>query len=84
MTFDCPSVAFAVGGIPEVVEHGKHGLLVPFGDTAALARGVESLIADPARRAALGAAGRARATELFSADRIVGRYVDYYRQVGAK
>lgn len=84
MTFDCPSVAFAVGGIPEVVEHGKQGLLVPFGDTAALAREVESLIADPARRAALGAAGRARATELFSADRIVGRYVDYYRQVGAR
>jgi N-acetyl-alpha-D-glucosaminyl L-malate synthase BshA len=82
MTFECPSAAFAVGGIPEVIESGVHGLLVPFGDTAALARAAESLIADPARRAALGVAGRARATALFSADRIVGRYEDFYRKVG--
>jgi N-acetyl-alpha-D-glucosaminyl L-malate synthase BshA len=81
MTFACPSVAFGVGGIPEVVESGRSGLLVPFGDTAALARGVESLLADPARRAALGAAAKSRAAELFSADRIVGRYTDYYRQI---
>ena len=61
MTFGCPSAAFAVGGIPEVVESGKSGLLVPFGDTAALARSVESLLADPARRAALGTAAKTRA-----------------------
>jgi len=54
---------------------------VPFGDTAALARGVETLLADPAARATLGAAAKARAAELFSADRIVGRYVEYYRQI---
>ena len=79
MTFGCPSAAFAVGGIPEVVESGKSGLLVPFGDTAALARNVESLIADPARRATLGAAAKARAADLFSADRIVSQYVELYR-----
>jgi L-malate glycosyltransferase len=81
MTFGCPSVAFAVGGIPEVIESGQSGLLVPFGDTAAFARGVESLLADPAHRAALGAAAKTRAAALFSADRIVGRYVDYYRKL---
>lgn len=81
MTFDCPSVAFAVGGIPEVVESGRSGILVPFGDTTALARSVEGLLTDPARRAALGAAGRERALALFSADRVVGRYVDFYRRV---
>jgi N-acetyl-alpha-D-glucosaminyl L-malate synthase BshA len=81
MTFGCPSVAFAVGGIPEVVESGKSGQLVPFGDTAALARATEALLADPARRTALGAAARERAVALFSADRIVGRYVDFYRRV---
>ncbi len=85
MTFGCPSVAFAVGGIPEVVESGQGGLLVPFGDTVAMARAVESLLADPVRRRALGTAARQRATALFSADRIVGRYVDYYRHIcGAK
>ena len=81
MTFSCPSVAFSVGGIPEVVESGRSGLLVPFGDTAALARGVETLLADPAARATLGAAAKARAAELFSADRIVGQYVEYYRRL---
>lgn len=81
MTFGCPSAAFAVGGIPEVVESGKSGMLVPFGETTELARAVESLLADPARRTALGDAGRARATALFSADRIVGQYEEFYRQV---
>ena len=81
MTFGCPSAAFAVGGIPEVVESGKSGQLVPFGDTAALARAVEALLADPGRRTALGSAARERAIALFSADRIVGQYVDFYRRV---
>jgi len=81
MTFGCPSVAFSVGGIPEVVESGRSGLLIPFGKTAALARAAESLIADPVRRAALGAAARERAAALFSADRIVGSYEQFYHQV---
>jgi L-malate glycosyltransferase len=79
MTFGCPSAAFSVGGIPEVVESGRSGVLVPFGDTAALARTVESLLADPVRLASLGAAGRERALALFSADRVVARYLDCYR-----
>jgi glycosyltransferase involved in cell wall biosynthesis len=83
MTFGCPSAAFAVGGIPEVVESGKSGLLLPFGDTAGLARAVELIISDPALRTRLGAAGRERAAALFSAERIVGRYVEYYRSVCA-
>jgi glycosyltransferase involved in cell wall biosynthesis len=81
MCFACPSVATAVGGIPEVVESGVSGVLVPAGDPDALARGVESLIADPALRARLGAAAKGRAAALFSADVIVGKYVQLYRRV---
>jgi N-acetyl-alpha-D-glucosaminyl L-malate synthase BshA len=81
MCFACPSVAFSVGGIPEVVVPGLTGLLVPFGDTAAHARAVESLIRDPARRAALGQAALERARKLFSADTIVPRYEALYRRV---
>ncbi len=81
MCFACPSVATAVGGVPEVVETGVSGLLVPAGDADALARGVESLIADPSLRARLGAAAKRRAAALFSADAIVGRYVQLYRRV---
>jgi N-acetyl-alpha-D-glucosaminyl L-malate synthase BshA len=64
MSVGCPSAAFAVGGIPEVTISGETGLLAPFGDTTALAAGIETLLGDPARRAAprpRRAATRARA-----------------------
>jgi L-malate glycosyltransferase len=81
MCFGCPSVATSVGGVPEVVESGVSGLLVPAGDADALARGAESLIADPALRARFGHAARRRANDLFSADVIVSRYEQLYRRV---
>lgn len=83
MWFGCPSVSTAVGGIPEVIASGESGLLVPAGDADALARGVETLLANPKRRAALGRAAQKRAREMFSADAIVPRYVELYRRVGA-
>jgi starch synthase len=58
-------VGSAVGGIPEVVSDGETGLLVPPGDPGALAGALSALIADPARAAALGRAGRERAVAEF-------------------
>ena len=84
MRFGCPSAAFAVGGIPEVVQSGRTGLLVPFGDVTALTGAVESLLADPAGRARLGRAARHRARQLFSAATIVPRYEALYRRVCAR
>jgi N-acetyl-alpha-D-glucosaminyl L-malate synthase BshA len=81
MSLGCPSVAFAVGGIPEVTISGETGVLVPFGEVEAMTRAVESLLADPARRAALGSAARQRAREHFSAATIVPRYEALYRKV---
>jgi N-acetyl-alpha-D-glucosaminyl L-malate synthase BshA len=81
MCFDCPSVAFQVGGIPEVVENGVSGLLVPFGDAEAFVRAVESLIQNPARRAGLGRAAQQRAHTHFSAEAIVPLYEALYRRV---
>jgi L-malate glycosyltransferase len=81
MCFACPSVATRVGGIPEVIEDDATGILVPFGDTAALARAVEGLITEPARRAALGRAAQGRARDLFSAGVIVPRYEALYRRI---
>ncbi|MBI4624154.1 MAG: N-acetyl-alpha-D-glucosaminyl L-malate synthase BshA [Verrucomicrobia bacterium] len=80
MCFGCPSVSTAVGGIPEVVTAGESGLLVA-ADADAIARGVESLIADPVRRAALGQAARRRAVGKFSAAAIVPHYEELYRRV---
>src|SRR5688572_21857719 len=81
MWFGCPSVSTSVGGIPEVMTSGKQGLLVPPGDADGLARGVESLLQDPALRARLGSAAQRRAREKFSADAIVPLYEALYRRV---
>ena len=81
MCFGCPSVSTRVGGIPEVVEDNGSGLLVPFGDVAALASALESLIDDKTRRGALGRAAQARARERFSAEIIVPRYEALYRRL---
>jgi N-acetyl-alpha-D-glucosaminyl L-malate synthase BshA len=81
MCFACPSVAWRVGGIPEVVEDNVSGILVPFGDIGAMAAAVEELIRDPARRGELGREAQRRARELFSAAVIVPRYQELYRRV---
>jgi L-malate glycosyltransferase len=81
MFFGRPSVARRAGGIPEVVEDGVGGLLVPSADPDALARAIESLIREPKRRLAMGEAARHRARELFSADAIVPCYEALYQRV---
>jgi glycosyltransferase involved in cell wall biosynthesis len=83
MWFGCPSVTTAVGGIPEVAVNGESAVLVPAGDADALARGVESLIADKPLRTALGKAAQVRARDKFSADTIVPHYEQLYRRVVA-
>lgn len=81
MAFGCPSVSTAVGGVPEVVEAGKSGVLVPPGDAEALACAVRELAGDAPRRQALGRAARERARSVFSADRVVRQYEDFYEDV---
>ena len=81
MFFGCPSVATAVGGIPEVIVDGTSGVLVPFGDVDGLARGVELLLHDPARRKAMGQAAQQRAGERFAAELIVPQYEALYQRV---
>ncbi len=81
MSFGCPSVSTAVGGIPEVVVSGESGLLVGEASPEALARAVERLMGDPALRSSLGRTARARARERFSAESIVPKYVGLYRRV---
>lgn len=78
MFFGCPSVATAVGGIPEVVQDGVDGLLVPFGDAEKLAEAIEKLIQDRQLRRRLGDAARINAAQRFSANAIIPRYEDLY------
>ena len=76
-----PVVAFAVGGIPEVVVPGETGLLVAPGDTAAFARAVLDLLRREEERERMGRAGRARAEALFDVRRTVRTLEDIYEGV---
>lgn len=63
-----PVIGSAVGGIPEVIEDGVSGVLVPPADPAALAGALKRLLADSELRKRLGVAARKRASELFTVD----------------
>lgn len=60
-----PVISSLVAGIPELVEDGVSGYLVPPGDAATLAARIVRLAADPDARAAMGQAGRAKVAEAF-------------------
>ena len=70
-----PIVATSVGGTPELVHHGKHGLLVPPERPDALAASILELVADPARGARLGADARARVETHFGVEAL-GERID--------
>jgi glycosyltransferase involved in cell wall biosynthesis len=72
-------VATAAGGIPEVVDDGVTGLLVPPHDEPALAAALVQLLRDRERRDAMGAAGRARVEASFSIDRMVEKTLGVYQ-----
>ena len=76
-----PIVTSRAGGLPEAVLDGVTGLLCPPGDEAALAAAIDRLAGDPALRARLGAAGRARILAEFSIDAMVDGNLAIYRHV---
>ncbi|HVO09961.1 MAG TPA: glycosyltransferase family 4 protein [Vicinamibacteria bacterium] len=79
-----PSVASRTGGIVDIVEDGRSGLLVPPGDAAALAATLRALAGDPARRAAMAQAARARAVERFDHADNLARYRALFAEVAAR
>lgn len=70
MAMQRPVVSLDNGGTPEVVEHGRSGLLSPPGDVAALARHIVTLLGDRELRARMGACGRQRVLEHFGVERM--------------
>ena len=81
MACGTPVVASDVGGIPEIVEDGVSGLLVPVGDPAALAAAAVRLLEDRELRERLAAAGAERARTVFPFERQVDAYVEWYREL---
>ena len=82
MALGVPPVAFAVGGLPEVIEDGKSGILVAPGDTAAFARAVSAVIMDDGLRAFLAEGARLRARD-FDAKKMIERTAEVYHRVTA-
>jgi glycosyltransferase involved in cell wall biosynthesis len=76
-----PVVATAVGGTPEAVADGEAGLLVPPRDVAALAAGLERILADGGLRVSLGRAGAARVRRDFTAEAMERRILEIYAEV---
>jgi len=73
-----PVVASAVGGLANLVEHGRTGLLVEPGDVDGLRDAIETLLADPDRRARMGAAARERIRAYYGWERVTGATLAAY------
>jgi len=76
-----PVVATRVGGIPELLEGGRLGLLVQPNDAQSLAEGIAALLKDPDRRARLAREGRAAAMQRHSFDRWIGEIEAVYQSI---
>jgi glycosyltransferase involved in cell wall biosynthesis len=81
MASGLPIVGSAVGGIPELVEHGKNGFLVPPREPRALAAAIRLLADNPDLRAEIGRRNRAQAEANLSWARVTTRYLSTYNGV---
>jgi glycosyltransferase involved in cell wall biosynthesis len=79
-----PIVATRAGGIPEIVEDGMNGLLVPARDHRALAAAIVRALRDPALRQRMGDAGFARVNERFTVERMVSQTAAVYAGVARR
>jgi glycosyltransferase involved in cell wall biosynthesis len=74
-------VALALGGTPEVVEHGRSGRLARPGDTRRFAENMIDLLGDPDLRERMGRYGRRQVEERFSTERMAEDVARVYRLV---
>jgi glycosyltransferase involved in cell wall biosynthesis len=81
MACEVVPIATRVGGVPEVIEHGKGGYLADVGDVDTMARYAIELLDDEPRLREMGREARAMAKSRFCASRIVPQYEEFYRRV---
>jgi glycosyltransferase involved in cell wall biosynthesis len=81
MAAECPVVASAVGGIPEIISRPELGTLIPPDDPESLAGSAIELLEDRARARAMGAAGAAHAWENFAVDAMAEKLQALYSEV---
>ncbi len=84
MAMEVPVVSTYVAGIPELIEDGQTGVLVPEKDSRALAAAIELLLRDPERRRALAARGRALVHERFDRRQNITQLVEVFAAHGGR
>jgi glycosyltransferase involved in cell wall biosynthesis len=85
MAAGCPVVATRVGQLPDVIESGNNGFLVPPGDVKAFTGVVERLLSDRELAGRIGRAGRKTVEELFGCERMAAQMMDVYlKELGKK
>jgi len=81
MACEVVPIATRVGGVPEVIEHGKSGYLAEVGDVETMARYAIELLTDESRLRAMGKESRAGAQSRFCSSKIIPQYEDFYLRV---
>jgi glycosyltransferase involved in cell wall biosynthesis len=81
--YGVPVVGCRAGGVPDVIDDGQDGVLVPFGDPSGLASAVEALLANPDRGRVLGQQGRAKVEAHYTWEQIYQGLQSVYAEVVA-
>ena len=81
MACEVPAIATAVGGVPEVIEHGRSGFLAEVGDVETMARCAIEILSDEHRLREMGKAARWEAQTRFCTSRIIPEYERFYERV---
>ena len=76
-----PVIASLVGGLPEVIQHGRTGILTPDGDISAMVKAVEGLLSDHSKRHQMAHEAREQVLHKFQRSPIVERYEQLYQRI---
>ncbi|MBC8161359.1 MAG: glycosyltransferase family 4 protein [Roseiflexaceae bacterium] len=79
--YGLPVIGARAGGIPDVIDHGRDGLLVPFGDASALAEALRTLLTNPEQAQRMGATGQAKVARDYTWDSVYARVRAAYAEV---
>jgi len=82
MSAGLPTIATKVEGVEDVVEEGKHGLLVPAGNIRALADALITLLVEPALRLKMGIAAKEKVLKHYTTDHMCEQYLDVIKKIG--
>ena len=81
MASEVVPIATEVGGVPEVIEHGKSGFLAKVGDVETMARYAADILSDESRLRKMGKECRDAARARFCTSKIIPQYEEFYRRV---